>query len=301
MLLVFGVRPMRIDIAEIVELVERTPGIYRRPDRIDVAREITNLRNKLQSTIESNLQPWFVLLDESIQVFFLLECFMFRQQLLSNEVPFAIQCSKIKRDLVSIRELIAIGQDICAAVLVRTFLEDLEIAMVVALDKGMSESYKTTNSQTDFWNKYVGYGRVYDHISKYLSASGAQEVEINETIARHKEMKRFCSDCTHGGMMSSLRSAFTPSLTDSDEVHHQSLGAISPDARFICLSVSEECRVFAGSLINHLTRDTKLHVYERFTLDDRLFDVFSSAYVLQELIKRHGKKLLNAKDNNAKI
>ena len=223
---------------------------------------------------------------------------MFRQPLMNNEVPFAIQCSKIKRDLVSIRELIAIGQDICAAVLVRTFLEDLEIAMVVALDIDISASYKTTNNQTDFWNKYVGYGRVYDHISKYLSASGAQDAEISETIARHKDMKRFCSDCTHGGMMSSLRSAFTPSLTATDQVHHQSLGAISPDARYICLSVSEECRVFAGSLVNHLTRETKLHVYERFTLDDKLFDVFSSAYVLQELVKRHGKKLHNAQAKN---
>lgn len=285
---------MRIEIAEIAELVERTPGIYRRPDRIDVAREIANLRAKLKGTIDSKLQPWFVLLDESIQIFFLLERFMFRQPLESNEVPFAIQCSKIKRDLVSIRELIAIGQDICAAVLVRTFLEDLEIAMVVALDKGMSASYKTTNNQTEFWNKYIGYGRVYDHISKYLSASGAEEVEISETIARHKDMKRFCSDCTHGGMKSSLRSAFTPSLMTSDEVHHQSLGAISPDARYICLSVSEECRVFAESLVNHLSKGSKLHVYERFTLDDKLFDVFSSAYVLQELVRRYGKKLYSA-------
>lgn len=288
---------MLINIAEIAELVQRTPGIYRKPDRIDVAREITNLRAKLQSTIDSNLQPWFVLLDESIQIFFLLERFMFRQPLENNEVPFAIQCSKIKRDLVSIRELIAIGQDICAAVLVRTFLEDLEIAMVVALDKDMSASYKTTNNQVDFWNKHVGYGRVYDHISKYLSASGAQEAEINETIERHKDMKRFCSDCTHGGMKSSLRSAFTPSLTALDEVHHQALGAISPDARYICLSVSEECRVFAGSLVNHLTRGSKLHVYARFSLDDKLFDIFSSAYVLQELIRRHGKKLHYAQIN----
>lgn len=290
---------MRIDIGEVVELVQSTPGIYRRPDRIDVAREIVNLRAKLQITIDSNLQPWFVLLDESIQVFFLLERFMFRQPLLNDEVPFAIQCSKIKRDLISIRELIAIGQDICAAVLVRTFLEDLEIAMAVALDKDISASYKTTNNQVDFWNKHIGYGRVYDHISKYLSASGAQEAEINETIERHKNMKQFCSDCTHGGMISSLRSAFTPSLTTPDEVHHQSLGAISPDARYICLSVSEECRVFAGSLVNHLIRDSKLHVYARFSLDDRLFDVFSSAYVLQELIKRHGKNLHFAQLNSA--
>ncbi|QIK80889.1 hypothetical protein G7069_04300 [Lysobacter sp. HDW10] len=285
---------MRIEIDEIVDLVQRTPGIYRRPDRIDVAREIANLRAKLQSTIDANLQPWFVLIDESIQFFFLLERFMFRQPLHDNEVPFAIQCSKIKRDLVSIRELIAIGQDICAAVLVRTFLEDLEISMVVALDKEKSASYITTDNQADFWNKHVGYGRVYGHISQYLSTSGAQESEIRETIERHKQMKRFCSDCTHGGMISSLRSAFTPSLTDIDELHHQSLGSISPDARYICLSVSEECRVFAGSLVNHLARGSKLHVYERFSLDDKLFDVFSSAYVLQELIKRYGRKLLDA-------
>ena len=161
---------MRIEISEIVDLVQKTPGIYRRPDRIDVAHEIRNLRTKLHSKIDADLQPWFVLLDESIQVFFLLERYMFRQPLQENEVPFAIQCSKIKRDLVSIRELVAIGQDICAAVLVRTFLEDLEIAMVVALDKEKSASYKTTDNQADFWNKHVGYGRAYDHISQYLSA-----------------------------------------------------------------------------------------------------------------------------------
>jgi len=285
---------MRIEVSEIIELVGKSPSLTRRPDRIDVDREITNLRARLKVKIDANLQPWFVLLDESVQFFFLLERYMFRQPLEDNEVPFAIQCSKIKRDLVSIRELITIGQDICAAVLVRTLVEDLEIAMIVGLDQDLSAKYKTTDSQNDFWNKHVGYGRVYTHLSNYLSACGADASEIEKTIERHKEIKKFCSDCTHGGMISSLRSAFTPSLTTAEVFHHQSLGALSPDARYICLSIAEESRVFAGSLMNHLTRGSGLHVFARFTSSDKLFDVFSSAYVLQELIKRHGDDLQSA-------
>lgn len=75
--------------------------------RIDVQKEIDELRQRLQLRIDNQLQPYFLLLDESIQFFVQFERFLFERPLSSSLACFAVMVSKLKRDVVSIRELLA--------------------------------------------------------------------------------------------------------------------------------------------------------------------------------------------------
>ena len=158
----------------------------------------------------------------------------------SNLTAYAVTISRLKRDLVSIRELLAFGQDMAANVLARAFIENIEIAMALALNAATCEAFAHTIDTNVFWNKHTGYGRVYEQMLQYAAACDVDEPRAKQLVERHKEAKRLFSDSTHGGRNSSLFSAFSPSLTNSDEVHFLSLGAHTYHTQFLALFVAQD-------------------------------------------------------------
>lgn len=114
-----------------------------------------------------------------------------------------------------------------ARVLARTFIEDLEIAMALALSADTCRAFAATRDTNEFWNHHIGYGKVYDKVHQYLLACGVEEDRCKSLVDRHREAKKMFSESTHGGRQSSLMSAFAPSLTDRKEVHFMSLGALT--------------------------------------------------------------------------
>lgn len=287
----FAVKPMRIERTTLLEIIKRAPALDRVPQRADLSKEILDLRAKIAKQSDQYIQPWLVLIDESLQFFVQFEKYQFAKPLKSNAVSFAILISKIKRDLVSIRELLLIGQDATSLIVARTFVEDLEIAMALALDSELCKAYSSNNDNSEFWNKNIGYGRVYDKMERFLLECGTSHDRAVAAVQQHREIKKFCSESTHGGMTSSLRSAFSPSLTEPDMFHHLSLGALSANTPKLCLFIAEECHMFSGSIIKSITGRKPLHLFRSYQPTSELFDAFASAYVLQELVVRYGEKL----------
>lgn len=259
--------------------------------RIDVDRELTRLRARLRVEIDGLLQPWFVLLDESIQFFVQFERFLYEVPLSSALTAYAITVSKLKRDAISIRELLAIGQDMGARVLARTFVEDIEIAMALALSPETCEAFRATSDTNEFWNRHIGYGRVYDKIREYLLACGVEHHRADLLVERHRDAKKMFSETTHGGRNSALLSAFPPSLTDRSQVHFLSLGAVTYATAELALFVAQETHAFAGSVVKGTLQARPLHLFESFEVTGRHMNAVSSAYVLQELLVRYEGEL----------
>ena len=288
---------MRIESSVVEELAAKTSRLQIAAvvpadcGRIKVAEELEALRQRLAKRIDEHLQPWFVLLDESIQFFVQLERYLYEVRLSVHLACFAITVSKLKRDVISIRELLAIGQDANARVLARTFIEDMEIAMALALDADTCEAFAKAEDTNDFWNKYIGYGKVYDKVFQYLLACDVVEERARFLVDRHREAKKMFSDSTHGGRQSSLLSAFAPSLTDSEEFHHLSLGALTPATGELALFVAQETHAFAGSVVKGTMAYKPLHIYGKFVTTGRYMNAVGSAYVLQELLIRYESEL----------
>src|SRR5690606_9237983 len=196
----------------------------------------------------------FVLLDESIQFFIQFERYLYEVPPNSNLMGYAITVSRLKRDILSIRELLAIGQGIGASVLARAFDESIEIAMALALNAETCKAFAETNDTNEFWNKHIGYGRVYEQMLQYAAACGVDETHATKLVERQREAKKRFSDSTHGGRNSSLFGAFSPSLTSSEEVHFLSLGAHTWQTQFLALFVAQETQAFAGSMVKGTMR-----------------------------------------------
>lgn len=288
---------MKIDVAVVEGLVREAERFQHAAivpadcGRIDVDEELARLRARLRGEIEHHLQAWFVLLDESIQYFVQFERFLYEVPLSSPLTAYAVTVSKLKRDVISIRELLAIGQDMAARVLARTFVEDIEIAMALALNPETCEAFRATSDTSEFWNKHIGYGKVYDKIRDYLLACGVEAQRAELLVERHRDAKKMFSETTHGGRNSAVMSAFPPSLTDRSQVHFLSLGAITYATAELALFVAQETHVFAGSVVKGTLQRRPLHLFESFEVTGRHMNAVSSAYVLQELLAKYEEAL----------
>ncbi|WP_447940981.1 hypothetical protein [Pseudoxanthomonas mexicana] len=259
--------------------------------RMDVAKELSDLRSRLSKKIDEKLQPWFILLDESVQFFVQFERFLYQFPLSNELMGYAVMVSKLKRDILSIRELLAIGQDMTARVLARTFIEDIEIAMALALSADTCRAFASTHDTNDFWNKHIGYGKVYDKMTQYLLACGVPEDRARVLVERHREAKKMFSESTHGGRNSSLFSAFSPALSDPGQVNFLALGAVTYATAELALFVAQETHAFAGSVVNGTMHPRPLHLYAEFETTGRFMNAAGSAYVLQELLLRYEESL----------
>jgi hypothetical protein len=288
---------VRIESSVIEHLVGQTENLHRVATstalsrRIDVAAELDALRRRLSTQIDAHLQPWFVLLDESIQFFVQFERFLYEAPMSSELTAYAVTISKLKRDVISIRELLAIGQDTTARVLARTFVEDIEIAMALALSADTCKAFATTDDTNDFWNRHIGYGRVYQQVHDYLLACGVEDERARQLVDRHRDAKKLFSEPTHGGRQSSLMSAFAPSLTEPDRVHFLSLGALTYVTPQLALFIAQETQAFAGSVAKGLTVREPLHLYRGFLPTGQHMNAVAAAYVLQELLVRYEAEL----------
>ena len=289
--------PIRIDALTLQTFIERADLLHAAATspadcgRVDVRQELEALRIRLTAQRDEYLQPWFVLLDESIQFFIQFERYLYEVPLDSNLMGYAVTVSRIKRDIISIRELLAIGQDIAANVLARTFVENMEIAMALALNAETCKAFAETDDTNAFWNKYIGYGRVYEQLLQYAGACDVDQVHATKLVERHREAKKRFSESTHGGRNSSLFGAFSPSLTNSDEVHFLSLGAHTWQTQFLALFVAQETQAFAGSMVKGMMRPNPLHLYKAFRTTGRFMNAAASAHVLQELVGRYEESL----------
>ena len=288
---------MRVDESFLQDLVRQASrlqlaaAVPADTGRIDVRAELEASRARLASRIDEHLQPWFLLLDESIQFFVQFEGSLFEFPLDDHLVGYAVTVSKLKRDVISLRELLAIGQDMSARVLARTFVENIEIAMALALSAETCEAFAATRDANEFWNKHIGYGKAYAKVHQYLLACGIEEARATSFVDRHREAKKMFSETIHGGRQSSLMSAFSPSLTDSGEVHFLSMGALTRATAQLALFVAQETHAFAGSVAKGTMAPDPLHLYADFPITGRYMNAVGSAFVLQELLIRYESEM----------
>lgn len=289
---------MRIEESAVAELVAKSKRLQLAAlspadgERLDVPRELDATRLRLRGTIDQKLQPWFVLLEESIQFLIQFERFLYETPPSNELAGYAITVSRLKHDVISIRALLLIGQDMSARVLARTFVEDLEIAMALALSADTCKAFAETSDTNAFWNAHIGYGKVYDKVHQYMLGCAVEESRAKAFVERHREAKKLFSASTHGGRDSSIFSAFAPALSNPEEVHFLSLGALTFETARLALFVTQETHAFAGSVVKGAMHSRPLHLYGRFRTTDRFMSAAASAYVLQELVLCYEDKLV---------
>lgn len=282
---------MLIAKQEVDELVAAAPRSTRAPRRRSINRMVAKLRGDMRESIRHLLQPSMVMLDEAIRFVLAFEEYQYARKLGGDVSTFAIHLARVRADLLSIRELILLGQESAAMAVARVFVEDVEIAMAIAVDPEFAREYGSTEAPDLFWSKNIGYGKIYRRVEKFFESAGASKEETEADIDYHRRLKTFLSDHIHPTHSCAFRLAFPRALEKPGLMLVRPLGAVGPNLGHLSLFLAEEIHRFAAGCINMFIRPNAPPVLAGFSPNGQLDDVFAAAHVLQGLIMRYADAL----------
>ena len=282
---------MRIPRAQLAQLVASAPRLGRAPRRHYIGRLTNKLRSDIRVAIAKHMQPWMLLLDETVQFFIHFERYQYSRRLTGESSPFALQVSRLRSCALAIRELVALGQEAPAHVLARAFVEDVELAMALAADPAFAIQYSNATDESAFWKKYIGYGKINARVEQFLRRAGGTAEQIDEHIGLHKQVKNSLSGHVHTASYSSFRAAIVPSLSHPGMFHFRELGALSAHLPRLCLFLANETHVFSACCINLFIRPDAPAALMSYKPTGLLGDAVASAHVLQKLLANYGGEL----------
>lgn len=232
-----------------------------------------------------------VLLDEAIRFLIAFEDYQYTRQLLAESSTFALQLARLRGDLLSIRELILLGQESSALALARVFVEDIEIAMSIAIDPLFANEYRSAEAEDSFWSKNIGYGNIYPKIKNFFERGGGSIDQVTADLDYHKRLKTFLSAHIHPTHSSALRTAFPPALHRPGAMFARPLGVIGSNLGPLCLFLAEEVHSFAACCINIFIQPDPPPALAGYKPNGQLDDAIGAAHVLQELVLKYADSL----------
>lgn len=283
---------MRISSEELAAISESAPQLSAsRKSRSSIDRQTASLRSSIRKDIDQYMQPWMVLLDEAVRFFIHIERYQFTRGLVQETSPFAFQLSRLRSDVLSIRELIISGQEASSHTIARTFVDGVELAMAMAEDPAFAIAYFNAEDGLAFWKKEIAYGKIYGKVAKFIRRTGGSPQQSDEYIATHKAVKTALSGHVHSASHSAFRSGLVPSISHPGMLQVGGIGGLSAHMPKLCLFVADETHIFAACCINAIVKPNPPLVFAVYRPEKNLQNAVTSAHVLQELLVRHGERL----------
>lgn len=287
---------MRIPVQEILAAVDSAPSVKRRARRKSIERLVSLNRSKVKSAIASQMPGPFFLLEEAFRFMHAFEEYQFSRELTKESSPFALHITRLRSDLLAIRELVVLGQESSALALSRVFVEDIEIAMALAIDPSFAVEYFESSGKGDFWSSKVGYGKLYPRVRKFLDRGGSDGQSTEDWVNHHRRMKTFLSSHIHPSSSTAFRTAFPASLEHPGLMARRPLGYVSENLAPLCLYVAEEVQVFSACCINMFIKPDPPPAFVDYEPSGLMDDFLAAANVLQELGLKYHDDLWSQQD-----
>lgn len=286
---------MQITQDKIKEIVASAPKIGKKPKYRSLHRLIKNLRTDINAEISKYMQAWLVMLDESVKFFIYYEKYRYSLDLTAQTSPFAMQLSSVRSSILSIRELVLLGQTSSAQALCRNFIENIELLMALAEDADFAEAYSNAKNEEEFWGKNIGYGKLTPRVERFINL-GVGENHVAH-LAYHRKLKKFFSSDVHGSISTAFRTALPPSISEPGKFHAMPLGATTPNTPKLCRLIANETQLFSACVINIFTKENPPAALANYIVNESFNDFITSAHVLQELIVEFEDELIELEDS----
>jgi hypothetical protein len=239
----------------------------------------------MRKDVDAHMQAPFVLLEESVRFVLAFERFQYTRAPLGPKInEFVFQLSRVRGDLLSIRELILLGQESAALAIGRVFLEDLELVMALAIDPDFALEYGEAPDAAVFWSKKIGYGKIKPLVERFVKRGGSNDEETNNMLQHHRDLKTFLSQHVHPNHTTAFRAAFPPSLESPGLVAYRPLGHVGSSLWPLCLFVADAIQMFSACCINIFIRPDPPPALADYKPTIDLSEAIGHAHVLQEII-----------------
>lgn len=282
---------MLISPEEIEILLRSAPTTTRRPKRRSIDRVLGKVRRSMRVTLDEYMQAPMVLFDEAIRFIMAFEDFQFSRKLTAESSGFALHMTRLRSDLLAVREMIKLGQESAALALARVFFEDIEIAMGLAIDPDFASGYSESVDSDTFWSKHIGYGKIYPRVRKFLEMGGVDSELAEEQLHHHKELKSVLSGHIHPTISSVYHTVLPPAHAHPGMFFMRPLGSQGRNLRLLCLALAEEVHIFAVCCIKMFIRPDPPPALADYVPCGELDDFLASAHILQALIVKYHEPL----------
>jgi hypothetical protein len=275
----------------IAELQQKTDSLLRSGAeyqllRLNIPAVIEEVERSLAAHREL-LQPWLGIAELAIEV--LIAIFDYLRETAEETGILRASIALIGRaasHAVAIRRLVTVGQDEVARVVMRSFIENLDVALAAIGDSRFAELLADEGFKNEkrFWQKHIRGGAVQRKVEEVLERAGIPSSSFQERRAADLS---FLSGSTHPSFMSAVRGSAIPSLAHgtfvSSPLGH--IGVHGPNVlRSLALNVTEFSVVlFKFSYAENAPRGFRTEDVRR----PEFRYVVTGFFTLQEIVKRH--------------
>jgi hypothetical protein len=239
----------------------------------------------MRKDIDAHLQAAFVLLEESLLFVMAFERFQYTRKSLGPKInEFVFQISRLRGDLLSVRELILLGQESSALAVTRVFLEDLELAMALAIEPKFAVDYGEAQDTNLFWAKNIGYGKINPLVERFVARGGSSSEESRNMLQHHRDLKTFLSGHIHPNHSTAFRLAFPSALENPGLLANRPLGFVGEDLWPLCLFVGDAIHMFSACCINIFIRPDPPPALADYDPSPELMEAVGHAHAVQEIV-----------------
>ena len=271
-------------------------------DRVDVTREMKRAAMKAASDAEQHLDLWLALTDESLHLLLLLHRFAEKnvekvpEERERSAVAFRSLLAPLCALTVAVRRLVVTGLEDAARPVMRSWLETLDLAIVVLADEDFARRYSSAIADVDydaneFWKAEIGYGRLNRRLGWVLDKAGMTREQKEYSLGNRKLTKDKLSESVHSSLPSAMFSEVIPSISSPGFYNRSMLGHISASSPSLLSLIVENVHEFGVIFHELLTSGDPPPLLNNVKFVVDCSSLHAAFFTLQEMVERYSEML----------
>lgn len=281
------IEAIQVEIEAIVSKLRAEPGAEGRIEFGDIVRLVTEAEARAYED-QYLLDPWLTIAELGAEFLHALHEYVRHVTDEAGIGPsFMLLTGRACSLAVSIRRLVLSGQDEAAHVVLRSILENLDIATVVLDDSMFADRFfkEGLGSGEKFWRSEISRSKVQRRAAKVIARAGVGDSDLER---RRKRDWSFLSASTHSAFISAFRGSGVVSLKSLDLIPSP-LGHLGINGPMILDQLAKEVLAFGGLMMRFERLPNPPRVLERQFVENSVYHprVVGAYFLLQELLTRH--------------
>ncbi len=268
-------------------------------DRVDVVQQVKRAEMVATSEAEQYRYLWLTLTDESLHFFLLLHRFVEENvEKVSEErgrsaVAFRSLVVRMCALTVAVRRLVVTGLEDAARSVMRSWLETLDLAIVVLADDEFARRYsaEVDYDANEFWKAEIGYGRLNKRLNLVLDKAQMTPEQKERSLGNRKLVKNKLSESVHSSLPSAMFSEVIPSISSPGFYNRSILGHISATSPNLLSLIVENAYEFGVIFHKLLTSSDPPPLLNNIKSVVDCSNLHAAFFTLQEMVERYSEVL----------
>jgi hypothetical protein len=279
-------------------------------NRIDVTREMKRAELIAASDAKQHLYFWLALTDESLH--FLMLMYRFAEENVEKVHEERVRSAVAFRSLLArmcaltavVRRLVVAGLEDAARPVVRSWLETMDLSIVVLADEDFAGRYSSAVHDADydaneFWKAAIGYGRLNRRLAQALDKAEMTTEHKEYFLGNRKLTKDKLSESVHSSLPSAMFSEIVPSLSRPDFYNRSMLGHVSANSSDLLSLIIEEVHQFGVIFHKLLTSSDPPPLLSNVKSVIDCSSLHTAFFALQEMVERYSEMLPPQSDSSS--